>query len=82
VKAAVVRKLAAEHDLVTLEAAAEAIAEREEDVLGVDGDDLGEKLTHLMLAGRVRRRVDAGDDLKTAWREEMASVRSLLQNNS
>jgi len=80
VKAAVVRKLAGDHTAAELEAGAEAIAEREEDELGVDGDDLGEKLTHLMLALRVRQRVDAGEELKAAWRDEMRSVRALLTN--
>ena len=79
-KAAVVRKLAGDHTAAELEAGAEAIAEREEDELGVEGDDLGEKLTHLMLALRVRQRVDAGEELKAAWRDEMRSVRALLTN--
>jgi hypothetical protein len=82
VKAAVVRKLALERTVDELQAGAEAIAEREEDVLGVDGDDLGEKLTHVMLAIRVRGRIDAGEDPKVAFRTEMASVRELLENES
>ncbi len=79
-KAAVVRTLCERHDLGTLERAAEAIAEREVDELGVEGDDLGEKLTHLMLAARVRRRVDAGEDPKSAFRAEMGQVRDVLKN--
>lgn len=79
-KAAVVRTLAERHDLATLERAAEAIAEREEDELGVEGDDLGERLTHLLLAARVRRRVDAGEDPKSAFRAEMSQVREVLKN--
>ena len=58
-KAGAVRALAEAHDVPTLEAAAEALAEREENVLGVEGVDNGERLTHLMLAIRVRARVDA-----------------------
>jgi len=80
VKAAVVRNLAKAHTVAELEAGAEAIAEREEDELGIEGDDLGEKLTHLMLAVRVRRRVDEGEELKAAWRDEMKRVRDLLTN--
>lgn len=79
-KAAVVRALADRHDVATLEQAAEAIAEREVDELGVEGDDLGEKLTHLMLAARIRRRVDSGEDPKSAFRAEMSSVRDVLTN--
>ncbi len=79
-KASVIRKLAKAHSLEELEAAAESIAEREEDTLGVDGADLGEKLTHIMLATRVVRRVDAGEALKDAFRAEMNGVRELLEN--
>ncbi|MCB9684342.1 MAG: hypothetical protein H6738_05950 [Alphaproteobacteria bacterium] len=79
-KAAVVRDLAERHGLSALEQAAEAIAEREVDELGVEGEDLGEKLTHLMLAARIRRRIDAGEDAKTAFRAEMGGVRDLLKN--
>jgi len=80
VKAGAVRSLAERHDVATLTAAAEAVAEREEDVLGVEGDDLGEKLTHIMLAMRVRTRVEAGEALKDAFRAEMAGVREVLAN--
>ena len=79
-KAAEVRALAERHDLATLEAAVEAISEREEDVLGVEGADLGEKLTNVLLAIRVRTRVDAGEALKDAFRAEMASVRDVMTN--
>lgn len=79
-KASVIRKLAEGHSLSELQAGAEAIAEREVDELGVEGEDLGEKLTHVMLAIRVRTRVEAGEELKQAFRTEMASVRSLLEN--
>lgn len=79
-KAAVVRDLAERHDLSALEQAAEAIAEHEVDELGVEGEDLGEKLTHLMLAARIRRRIDAGEDAKAAFRAEMGGVRDLLKN--
>ena len=80
-KASTIRKLAKAHDVATLEGAAEAIAEREEDILGVDGVDLGEKLTHLMLAIRVRTKVDAGAKLSDAFREEIAGVREILEND-
>lgn len=79
-KAAVVRDLAERHDLAALERGAEAIAEREVDELGVEGDDLGEKLTHLMLAARIRRRIDGGEDARSAFRAEMGGVRDLLKN--
>ncbi len=79
-KANVVRKLAETHDVAALGAAAESIAEEGVDTLGVEGDDLGEKLTHLMLAMRLRARVDAGEAMKDAFRAEMAGVREVLTN--
>jgi hypothetical protein len=80
VKAAEVRRLATERRLDELEAGAEAIAEREEDLDWVGGDDVGEKLTHLMLAARVRRRIDGGEEAREAFRAELAAVRGVLSN--
>ena len=79
-KAAVVKTLAERHDAAALEAAAEAIAEEGACPLEVEGDDLGEQLTHLMLAARIRRRVEAGEDPKAAFRAELAGVRAILTN--
>jgi hypothetical protein len=44
----------------------------------VEGEDEGERLTHVMLAQRVRAAVDAGADAGDAFREVMASVREVL----
>lgn len=74
------RRLALAHPLDRLAAGAEAISEREEDPDWVEGDDVGEKLTHLMLAMRVRERLDRGEDPKEAFRTELAAVRALLAN--
>ena len=74
------RKLAKVHDVAALEAAAEAMAEHGEDPLEAEGEDLGEKLTHVMLALNVRRRMAEGVELKVAFRAEMAEVRDLLTN--
>lgn len=79
-KASVVRKLASEHSVAALQAAADALAEREVNLLGVEGDDDGERLTHLMLAVRVGKRVEKGESLKDAFRLEMQGVRALLEN--
>ena len=79
-KAAVVKKLAEAHPVDALEACAEALVEREEDLLGIDGDDPGEKLTHVMLAIRIKKRIVNGEDPKEAFRNEMASVRQVLSN--
>lgn len=80
-KANVIRKLATEQTAEALEAAAEALIEREEDVLGVDGEDPGEKLTHVNLALRCRQKIDQGVEPKEAFRSVMGGVRDLLQND-
>ena len=80
-KASVIRKLANEHSSQALSAAVTALIEEERDVLSVDGEDDGERLTHLNLALRVRERVEAGEDLRVAFREVMGGVRDLLSND-
>ncbi len=80
-KPAEVRRLACDETLERLEAGAEAITEREEDPEWVSGVDVGEKLTHLLLAARVRRRIDAGEETKEAFRAELTAVRDLLANS-
>lgn len=80
-KAAEIRRLATGFSLAELAAAAEGIAEREEDPSWVAGDDVGEKLTHLMLAQRVRERIDGGEDPKEAFRTEMSAVRGVMSND-
>jgi len=79
-KAGAVRKVAKAYSIEQIDAGIEAITEREEEILEVDGDDMGERLTHLLLGRRVRSRVDAGEDLKTAFRAEMGAVRGTLKN--
>lgn len=81
-KAAAVRKLANAWDLARIRSAIEAVTEREEDFPEIEGDDAGERLTHLLLAARIRERVEEqGEDLKDAFRAEMAAVRGVLAND-
>jgi hypothetical protein len=80
VKAAAVRKCATDHDAAAIEAAIEAVTEREELPIEVDGDDLEEKLTHLLLAARIHARVADGEDFKTAFRVVLGEVRDVLTN--
>ncbi len=77
-KAAEIRKLAKDRDAAALQQAADALMAGEGAPFDIDGEDDGERLTHVMLAQRVRARVDGGEDLKTVWREIMAGVRDLL----
>ena len=79
-KASAVRKLAEQRTVEELEAGAESLLEHEKDVLEIEGDDAGEKLTHCMLAMRIRARMDRGETLREAFRAEMAGVRDVLEN--
>ncbi|MCB9664700.1 MAG: hypothetical protein H6732_11350 [Alphaproteobacteria bacterium] len=79
-KAAAVRRAAERYEGSALDAAIEALAEREEELLEIEGDDAGERLTHLLLARRVRTRMEAGEGLKEAFRAEMGAVRDVLAN--
>jgi len=79
-KAGVIRKLAQAHAQTELDVAADALAEGEPVTIEVIGEDDGERLTHLMLASRVRARVDAGTSLKEAFREVMGEVRGVISN--
>jgi hypothetical protein len=81
VKAGVIRKLAREHDLPALEAAAQSLLEGEGAPFEIGGDDDGERLTHVMLAQRIRKRVDAGEDLKAVFREVMGGVRTVMTDS-
>jgi len=80
-KASVIRKLAIDHTADQLRAAVHALIEEERDLLGVEGEDDGERLTHCNLALRIRERVDEGQDLRVAFREVMGGVRDLLSND-
>ena len=79
-KAPAVKKAAAAYTSDQIAAGIEAIIEREEDLLEVEGDDIGERLTHLLLAARIRSRMDAGEELKDAFRAEMNAVRDTITN--
>ena len=79
-KASAVRRLAEQRTAQELEAGAESLLEHETDVLEIEGDSPGEKLTHCMLALRIRARMDQGETLREAFRAEMAEVRDVLEN--
>lgn len=80
-KASAAKKAAKAYSSAQLAAAIEAVTEREEEILDVEGEDLGERLTHLLLAQRIRARMDAGEALKDAFRAELGGVRQLLTND-
>ena len=79
--AGAIRKLAKAHDLAALEAAAQALLSGEGAPFEIVGEDDGERLTHVMLAQRIRKRVDAGEDLKAVFREVMGGVRTVMTDS-
>lgn len=79
-KAAEARRLAERHSGEALRRAAERLSEELEPDIEVAGEDYGERLTHCLLAERIRARLDEGVALKDAYREVMAGVRGVLQN--
>lgn len=79
-KAKVIRDVASRLSVDEIDARIEAISEHEQDPEDIDGEDVGEKLTHLMLARRCRARIDAGEELKSVFREVMRDVRGVLEN--
>ncbi|MCB9679957.1 MAG: hypothetical protein H6733_00670 [Alphaproteobacteria bacterium] len=80
-KVPAVKKAAQAYSAAQLEAAIEAITEREEELLDVDGDDMEERLTHLLLAQRIVTRVEAGEAFKDVVRQELGAVRDILAND-
>lgn len=81
-KAGEVKRLAESATAAAIAEAIEAITEREEDPAWVHGEDVSEKLTHLLLAQRVLARVEAGASVKDAFRAELAGVRDVLTNEA
>ncbi len=84
-KMPIIRELASKHAKVDLEAAAEALESKGENVLGVEGDGIAEQLTHLLMAAKIRGKMDKGMSLPEALREQSQSVRKILtglKNNS
>lgn len=81
-KAPEVRRLSLNHDVATLQAAADAILAGQPLAIEVQGDaEEGEHLTHALLALRVRTLVDAGAAHKDALREVMTAVRGVLTDD-
>ncbi len=77
-KPAEIRRLAKDHDAASLKAARAALMDGEPPPFAIEGEDDGERLTHINLALRVVGKVDAGADLKEAFREVLGGVRELL----
>jgi hypothetical protein len=81
VKPAECRRLAIEHTADALATVIEHLMEERDPHVHVHGDDHGEKLTHALLAQRIRERIDKGEDPKDAFRAVMAEVRTVVAND-
>ena len=81
-KPAEARRLASERTMADLDQACAELAEERPPFFEIAGADAGEQLTHVLLAKRIRERMDAhGEDLKDAYRHVMAGVRDVLTND-
>lgn len=80
-KPAEARRLAETYSLEQLAHAAHHLGEEQDPEIDVAGEDHGEKLTHVLLAMRIRERVElGGDPLREAFRAVMTEVRGVLSN--
>lgn len=79
-KVSAVRDAAERYSLDELDRGIAAITEHERDLLEVGGDDIGERLTHLLIARRIRARCEAGEGFKSAFRTEFRQVRETLKD--
>jgi hypothetical protein len=81
VRPAEARRLAEKHSLEELAGAASHLGEGTDPSFPIEGEDEGEKLTHVLLAMRMRERMElSGDELREAFRAVMAEVRHVLKN--
>lgn len=77
-KAGEVRRLAKSHTRAELEAARDAAFAQQPFPMEVKGEDDGERLTHVLLAIRLATAVEGGADFRTAFREIIGTVRTVL----
>jgi hypothetical protein len=74
----VIRDLAGKYTKAELDKAAELFETKRENPYGVQGHDEAEILTNLLMASRVREKVEAGMPLAEALRDHSQSVRKIL----
>lgn len=77
-KIPVIKKLAEDHDIPTLEKAEEAILSEEQPAIEVLGDDEGEQLTHVLAAIEIRRSMEGGKTANEAVRAYSQRVRKSI----
>lgn len=77
-KIAVIKKLAENFSLEELKAAEAAFYEEQEPAIEVEGEDEGEKLTHVLSAIAILEDMATGTEFKTALRNYSQRVRNSL----
>ncbi len=77
-KAAEVRRLARDLDLNTLLACRDSVFSGSPFTVDVHGEDDGERLTHVLLAIRIAEAVADGAEFKSAFRDALGTVRTVL----
>ncbi len=80
-KPAEARRLATEKTAAELAEAIEKLSEEQPPPFAIAGADEGEQLTNVLLAQRIRERVDRGEDAKDAFRAVMGEVRAVVSND-
>lgn len=79
-KPAECRRLALAYPRIELDEAANALIGQREPSIAVHGVDQGERLTHVLIALRIRTRLDLGEEPISAFRAVMRGIRALLTN--
>ncbi len=78
-KIPVIKKLVEGYDIPALQAAEEAILNETPPLIQVDGDDDGERLTHVIAALEIHRNMaESAVDMKTALRNYTQRVRKSI----
>ncbi len=75
------RRLALEKTAAELAAAIDALSEETDPPFAIAGADHGEMLTNVLLAQRIRERIDRGEDARDAFRTVMGEVRAVVSND-
>lgn len=77
-KIAEIKRLAIEASFEELEAADEALCNAHQPNIAIHGDDMGEKLTHVLAALWVKKQLKAGETLPEAIRQFSLRVRTSI----
>lgn len=73
-----IKKLVEQADLESLKKAEQALYDEQPLSMDVEGDDDGEKLTHILAAIYIKERIAQGDDFTTALRSYTQRVRNSI----